>query len=229
MDLRSYSFISAKIISSFLFFVILSNLVALNIMIFKNKPNQELRSVFLPGDRQNESKVSKQSASNVCTSNCVKDIYEAIHEATSSLKLVVPTPATSYITTVPSQNRSSSTVKEFYVSLGSGFNSTDDFADVQGAAVYIDTAKYGKIKKVIFEATLHIPTGNEKAYARLFNATDKHPVWFSEVSLEGGAPKLLSSDPITLDEGNKLYQVQMKTSLKYQANLTQARLHIIIE
>ena len=62
---------------------------------------------------------------------------------------------------------------------------------------------------------------------RLYNVTDKHPVWFSDVSLEGGTPALLISKPITLDSGNKTYQVQMKTSLKFQAFLDQSRLHII--
>ena len=73
---------------------------------------------------------------------------------------------------------------------------------------------------------MRIPTGNEVAYARLFNVTDKHPVWFSEVSLEGGTPQLLISQPVAFDSGRKLYQVQMKTSLKYTAILDQARLHI---
>ena len=73
---------------------------------------------------------------------------------------------------------------------------------------------------------MKIPNGNQRAYARLFNVTDKHPVWFSEVWLEGGTPRLLVSEPITLAEGRKLYRVQMKTTLKDLAILTQARVKI---
>lgn len=158
---------------------------------------------------------------------CPNSCLSKINEATSSLKLA---PATAEKTTTQSSASApvqSSGVKEFFVAFGSGSNATDDWADVPGLVAYIDSTKYGSIKTVTFEASVRIPTGNETAYVRLFNATDKHPVWFSEMSLEGGTPKLLISKSITLDSGNKLYQVQMKTSLKYQAILDQARAHII--
>ncbi|MEK7092836.1 MAG: hypothetical protein AAB907_04390, partial [Patescibacteria group bacterium] len=67
-----------------------------------------------------------------------------------------------------------------------------------------------------------------KAYVRLFNATDKHPVWYSDLFLEGGATQLLISPAIQLDSGSKLYAVQMKTSLKFETNLLQSRLHIVL-
>ncbi len=119
-----------------------------------------------------------------------------------------------------------STAKEYFVPLGTGTNVTDEWTDVAGASAYVDTAQYPKIKKVVFEATVSVPTGNQTAYARLFNATDKHPVWFSDVSMDTTGPILLTSSPITLDKGSKLYQVQMKTQLKFTANLSQSRIHI---
>ncbi len=121
-----------------------------------------------------------------------------------------------------------SSIKEVYISFGSGANETDEWADVTGLSKYINSSSYPSVRTVTFEASVHIPTGNEKAYVRLYNATDKHPVWFSEVSLEGGAPQLLLSSPIKLDAGNKLYTVQMKTSLKYPAILDQASLHMTL-
>lgn len=150
----------------------------------------------------------------VCSVGCV----ELIKEATRSLSLRRSVQTTESSTTY---------VKEYYIPFGGGSNETDDWADVTGIQAYIDSTQYGKIKKVTFEASVNIPTGNEKVWVRLFNVTDKHPVWFSEVSHEGGGAKLLISDPITLDFGNKLYQVQMKTSLKFRANLHQARVHIM--
>lgn len=121
---------------------------------------------------------------------------------------------------------SGSTAKEYFVPLGAGSNTTDDWTDVAGASAYVDTAQYPRIKKVVFEATIAVPTGNQTAYVRLFNATDKHPVWFSDVSMNTTGPILLTSSPITLDRGSKLYQVQMKTQLKFTANLSQSRIHI---
>lgn len=117
--------------------------------------------------------------------------------------------------------------KELYVPLGAGTNTTTDWTDVKGAAAYIDSRLYGKIKKATFEASIGVPSGNQTAYVRLYNATDKHPVWYSEMSMSGAGPELLISSGITLDSGNKLYQVQMKSQLGVVTNLHQARVHII--
>lgn len=121
----------------------------------------------------------------------------------------------------------SSTAKEYYVPLGSGSNTTNDWTDVSGASAYIDTASYGRIKTATFEATVTVPAGSQKVWVRLFNATDKHPVWFSEMTTDNASPTLLTSEAITLDGGNKLYQVQMKTQLKAPTNLVQSRVRII--
>ena len=116
--------------------------------------------------------------------------------------------------------------KEFYIPLGTGAVISTDWTDVKGAAAYIDTKLYGKFKKVTFEASISVPSGT--ASVRLFNATDKHPVWYSEMTLSNAGPELLTSSGITLDGGNKLYQVQMKSQLGATTNLLQSRVHTII-
>jgi len=121
----------------------------------------------------------------------------------------------------------SATNKELYVPLGTGTNTTTDWTDVKGAAAYIDTRLYGKFKKVTFEASLSVPSGSQTVYVRLFNATDKHPVWYSEMTMSGAGPELFISSGVTLDSGNKLYQVQMKSQLGATTNLLQARVHIV--
>jgi len=119
-------------------------------------------------------------------------------------------------------------VKEVYIPFGTGVNTTTDWVDVKGAAAYVNSGFYGTIKKVTFEASIGVPSGNQAAYVRLYNATDKHPVWYSEMSMVGAGPELLLSSPVTLDSGNKLYQVQMKSQLGAITNLLQARLHIFL-
>lgn len=211
--LRFFSF------AFFIFFV--ANILFLDYLILKNKAAVQLFQIASETDQEVD-----QKDTAVCSGeNCLDKIYQTIYEATSSLKLANPT-------TVPAPERqidTTSSVKEYYVSFGSGSSTSDEWTDVGGLQAYVDSGQYGKIKRVIFEASVLIPTGNQRAYVRLFNVTDKHPVWFSEVSHEGGSPSLLLSQPITLDEGNKLYAVQMKTSLKYRADLAQARLHITVE
>lgn len=203
---------------AYLFFILmLANLIFLNIWIYKyNIKNRENNSII--GS-------IKTGIEDRCGEDCLAKINEKVYEATSSFKLSKSDDNTN----VSNNYQSSSSVKEFYISFGGGSNSTDDWTDVPGLQLEVDSTKYGNIKSVVFEATVNIPTGNQIAYVRLFNVTDKHPVWFSDVSIEGGGTKLLVSKPITLDSGNKLYQVQMKTSLKHLTNLIQARLHIAVE
>jgi hypothetical protein len=121
----------------------------------------------------------------------------------------------------------SSAGKEYFVPLGTGTNQTDDWQDIEGAAGYIDSTNYINIKKVTFEATVENPYTPQTSYVRLFNATDKHPVWFSEMKMEGSGPQLLVSSPITLDPGQKLYKAQMKSQLRALTKLVQARIHIL--
>jgi len=208
-------FFSSQTIFRTLAFLVLINLIFLDILLFKGQKTEVI-----------ERTVSVPLVENACPVSCLSEISNATKAATLSIRPTAkPTPTPTVKAT--SQTQTSSSVKEFFVPFGSGSNSSDDWQDIAGLKATLDLVNYGSIKTVTFEATIRIPTGNETAYVRLYNATDKHPVWFSEVSLEGGTPALLTSKPITLDSGNKTYQVQMKTSLKFQAFLDQSRLHII--
>lgn len=198
-----------------IFLVFFLNLIYLNILALKSNHNNTFLSY-------NTSAIQEETASvnEGCGEECISNIYNAIYEATSSATQK-ETPATVVV--------SSSETKEYYIPFGSGTNMTEEWTDVTGLQAYIDTNKYPNMKTVTFEASLYIPTGNQKAYVRLYNVTDKHPVWFSEMSLEGGEAKLLVSNPISLDNGNKLYGVQMKTSLKFRTDLSQSRVHIVLQ
>lgn len=147
---------------------------------------------------------------------------DLIRQATESLS---PKTATSKSTA----GLSTGSAKEFYVTFGSGQTLSDEWEDIPGLSAYIDSTKYSKIKTVTFEASMRIPTANGRVYAQLFDDTDKHAIWFSEVSMEGNKSQLVISSPIQLDLGNKLYKVQMKTTLKFLSILDQARMHIITE
>jgi hypothetical protein len=149
-----------------------------------------------------------------CSSNCLSAINQAVSTSSSSL------PVTDK--TIKIQSR----LQDSTISFGGGSSREGDWADLTGAAAYVDSTKYGVIKKVVFEAGTYIPNGNQQASVRLFNSTDKHPVWNSEVSLSGGTPQVLVSTPVNLDEGNKLYQVQVKTSLKDLVVVTNSNLKI---
>ncbi len=167
--------------------------------------------------------LSNQFEDNKTTSEeCPKSCLQKIDESVSLKKLSSESSGASS----GLKNSSINSTKEFFIPLGSGAGASKDWSDVSGAQAYVDSSMYGEIKTVVFEPSVFIPTGNQTVWIRLYNATDKHPVWYSEVSMDGGLQKLLFSQNINLDQGNKLYQVQMKTSLGYISNLEQARIHI---
>lgn len=138
-----------------------------------------------------------------------------------------PTPVAVIPTTSP-QVIIAPAVTDYYVPIGSGQSVATSWTDVTGLQVSINPSSYPNSKQVVFEASVVIPTGNQWASVRLFNETAQHPVWFSDVTLSGGQPQLLVSQPITLDPGNNTYQVQMQTQLGFQAILNQSRIHITL-
>ncbi len=145
---------------------------------------------------------------------------------------VSPTPlqSTPTPTVVPVQQGINTALpvsaKEYFIPLGTGTITAGDWVDVPGAQATIDTASYSNIKTVAFEVSLTIPTANQAASVRLFNTTDKHPVWLSELGISGGQSSSYLSAPILLEQGNKLYQVQAKTQLGSPLNIVQSRMHI---
>ena len=120
-------------------------------------------------------------------------------------------------------------IKDYFIPLGSGTNQTSDWADVPGVQAVVNLGQYQNIKEIRFEASVYVPTGNQSVSVRLFNATDKHPVWYSEVAMSENTSASLTSGPIIYEKGDKLYTVQMRTQLQSLANLTQARIHIILK
>ncbi|EKD65597.1 MAG: hypothetical protein ACD_50C00042G0003 [uncultured bacterium] len=209
-----------SIFLGFTVFIILNLLYIDWLMFFA--PKEDVNQQFVPEDSFPANIAEDSSVqNNICPQSCISQIQEA----TASQK---PEAAT-VSATAPSENVTSIKVKEFFIPLGFGSSTASDWEDIEGLAVYLDSANFEGIKKATFEASVRIPTGNQTSYVRLFNKTDKHPVWFSEVSLTGGTPTLLISEPITFDKGNKLYQVQVKTQLKFLTIIDQARIHITIQ
>jgi hypothetical protein len=99
--------------------------------------------------------------------------------------------------------------------------------DIPGMNAYVNTANYARIAEARFEATLRVPQGY--VHARLYNKTDDHPVWHSEVVSETDTPILKQSNPIALDAGNKLYQVQLKSTIGAMSYIDSGRIKILLQ
>lgn len=199
----------------FLFFLSFLNLIYLDL---KNNSvplanNQTTKSVSSPLPTA----VYDQ---NICPKSCLSQIYEA----TTSSK---PTLAPPVNTGGGQPQTQAQTVKEYYVSFGSGVGSSSKWQDVPGLQAYVDNNAYGRIKSIVFESSLHVPTGNETVSVRLYNSTDGRAIQNTQLDFNGNSSSVFSaSQPITLDYGNKLYKVQMQTQLGYPAVLDQSRIHI---
>lgn len=219
--------ISHKSFSTVTLFVLcllaIANIAVIDFIFFRLQEKISFLEAKSQQSVENNSLTESTSVSvldNACPVACTTEIYQA----TSSLKLSQTN--TSQPTSKVLVDTSS--VKEYFITLGTGSVSSDEWTDISGIQAAIDSTLYKSIKKVTFEASLEIPTGNGTGYVRLYNVTDKHPVWYSEMILEGQTGKLLTSNPITLDKGSKTYQVQMKNSLRSTTILNQARVHIQI-
>lgn len=117
--------------------------------------------------------------------------------------------------------------REIYIPIGTGSTKSSTWDGIVGAEVNIDTEKYGYIKEAYFQASLRIPTANGEVYAKLYNETDKHDVWFSEVFSQGEEGTLKEAK-ISLDGGAKLYRVYLKSTLEAGALLEFSRIKLIV-
>lgn len=214
---RKKKFLENPVLLLGLILLLMANLIFLDIQ-FIGKPEKPLlKQGPTPSSVKEQVKIPTGSPGPPYVANfCPRSCLEIIGQATKSA-------------VVQSSSGKTGEAKEYFISLGDGSSKSDTWEDLVGVETYIDRSKYKNIKEVVFEAGLNIPNGNQIGYARLFNVSDKHPVWYSEISLEGGTPKLVVSSPINLDEGKKLYRVQLKTSLKFLVILTQARIKITLE
>lgn len=122
-----------------------------------------------------------------------------------------------------------SIIREQHIPFGQGSIVGEGWQDVTGLELTLDSQNYKYAKKIFFDATFQIPTGNGQAYVRLYNVTDKVQVWQSEISSQGPAGTVFyqTSPPFTLATGVKTYQVQMKNTLSYTTLLHQSRIRVL--
>lgn len=185
----------------------IANLLILDILIFRTDkndvPKHELASV---------------SESEQTQDSCGEDCQDYIDEQISQLE-----------TNVISQDIQNNSVEEVYIPLGTATTQLANYQSVPGLEAQIDSTKYPNIATATFEATVTNPNASQQVWLQLFDATNNHPVWYSQVTYQGGGSSTLISSPITLSQGNVTYQVQAQTQLQAPAQITNARVHLILE
>jgi len=204
-----------KMVFLFFFFLLWLNVLFLNYKLLTGEKKEETASTTAETSPVvSPLPFSSEENQEVCPEACLKVIADTTGQITSS-------PSA---TTFPS-----STVKEVYIPLGTGSTKSQDWEAINGAEAVIDLANYPQIKSIIFEASMRIPTANGRVYAKLYNVTEQHDVWYSEVSSEGPVSKREESKEISLASDRKLYRVMMKSTMGYEALLDSARIKIILK
>ena len=156
----------AIFITAILAFAILGNVLYLNILFFSQR--------YSPNNTQ----AQKQEV-------IISPTEEPEEDITSSPAVSIKSSEGVIVETI--------NVKDYFVPLGSGTSQAGDWADVPGVQAVVDFGQYKNIKEIRFEASVTVPTANQSVSVRLYNVTDKHPVWYSEVSMPGGASSYFSN------------------------------------
>lgn len=227
-----------KILLPVVFVLLLANLLVLDIMMGmkwldnSNKSTREVTAAFSDVLPTVKPETVADTVSKSCAPSCLAEIDKAI----APLKITITsiprkqTTQITYSTTSVVQpttaTQKTSFVQEIFIPLGSGSSSTADWTDVPGVKAEVDSGKYGSIKQVLFEASVHVPNANQIVEVRLYNETDKYIVGNSEFLYPSGTTQNFRIAEIQLGSGAKTYKVQMKTQLQYNAILDQARIHI---
>lgn len=208
----------------FLLTIVAANLFILDLKVFSPNSSVMFSEVSISATPPPTSISGQNDArATFCPQSCLSIIEVATQS--SKVSVVAPSqPATGNVQPITSR-----VSRESYIPLGTGSTDKSSFADLTATETSIDPANYGTIKEAYFIASLKNPTRNGSVEAQLYNVTDKHPVWNSLVTMNGAESQTITSGKITLDTGNKLYRIQLKSTLNYTVSLDNAKLRIISE
>jgi hypothetical protein len=125
---------------------------------------------------------------------------------------------------------SDSSKKTSYIPLGTTMTTqSTDWVDVEDSEVYIDSYDdYGEGAKISFEASLKVAYGNGKAFARIYDDTNKIAVDYSEISTENNDSfQQVSSGNLPFWRGRNLYKVQIKSLNSFEVTYSGGKLKIV--
>lgn len=112
---------------------------------------------------------------------------------------------------------------------GSGSSGENKWTDLLGTEFYLNTSDYPGLKEAYLEANMRLFNGNGVAFVRLFDVTAGIEVWGSEVKTSSQNSTAVTSERLTLREGNRLYRVQAKSLTNDTVMYGSGRIRIVTE
>lgn len=182
------------------------------------------------GQESGGSEVGESAAtSDSCGPICQKTIAEKIQE---ELEKISPTAGQSSISLLPQPTAckmpTSSQQKVLYIPLcTNGETVATSWTDILPSEFYFDLTNYPGAKEVRFEAYLLALHGSALVYARLYDATNKRGVDYSDLSTQNDAFTRLESLAVRIWQGNSKYTVQLRSANGTQVQLKEAKLKIL--
>ena len=135
-----------------LFFFVVVNLLVVDAWIIINTKKSAEQAKITP------SPIPEVDKS--CPDSCLAEIDKAKTSIASATPSATSQPSRQSSGQTTSQQTTENSVKEFFIPLGSGTSSADDWTDIPGVKAEIDKTKYEKIQKILFEVSVHVPKAN---------------------------------------------------------------------
>lgn len=202
----------------------IANLIALDISWLRNQriqKNPEIPSPTL-GPTSSPIITTTDTCGPICQQTINQKISEAI--ATISGKEIIKEKTVVQKTPTPT---SQPTV--IYIPLGGGGSTTSqNWADVSNAEVYLDVSDYPNLDRAYFEAFIRVKHGNGRAFARLYDVTHGIGVQGGEVYTDNENFTLVESGSLSFWQGKNLYRVQVKSLNGYEAFYDSGRIKLIL-
>ena len=178
---------------------------------------------------ESETVVGEQSkiATDSCGLSCQQEISQKIDEELSRL----PSPAgqSSFSPSAPTKTptQPNGKPKVVYIPLAAdGTVASASWTNVVPSEFYFDQTNYPGVKEVRFEVNL-LSLNNDLAFVRIYDATNKRAVDFSDLQTTSSTFTRIESSPLVIWRGNNKYTIQLRSVNGTQAQLKDARLKIL--
>lgn len=172
-----------------------------------------------------EVKPATASCELLCRQVAREEIEKELSRLPSPAGQSSVSPSTSVIKSPPVPTNGKP--KEFYVPLvNEGSVSSVSWADIVPSDFYFDLSNYMGAKEIRFEAYL-LSSNNDQAYARLYDATNKRGVDYSELGTTKSSFTSVASSGVKIWQGNNKYTVQLRSTNGTLVQLRDAKLKII--
>ncbi len=158
-----------------------------------------------------------------CGQKCMDEIAIAVSDALADI------PSTATQTIIEKEIVVAASKGTDYISMGtSGTTTNTDWVDVEATAVYIDLENdYGADATVSWEASLKVAHGNGKAFARLYDDTNKIAVDFSELTTENNVEfTQKTTGNLPFWKGRNLYKVQIKSLNSFEVTYSGGKIKV---